>query len=191
MPFDMNKQEDFNSIEWSGVNEGYKTALTDARLNEHVRDKAALREYADQHFQTWWRRSIAAWESSDSEGQQELAKEARQLDKEDTDSLQRVFVGSFMQQYQNQIEYYDKLGHVPDAIERGSAQVTRHSSISSTTLEENASEANTRIVDMHRSEQGRVYEVELSDPTYFDEPVRVEIVVDNERGAGPQEPDNA
>ena len=209
---------DLTWIEWNGINDATRVARVDAKLDEAIQDKTVLHKLAEKRFTQWWRETIAEWEKSLIENDKKDAKTAKQLDEDDLNNIQRLFVGSFMQQYQKDIKRFEELGHVPDPVHSVSlsteiktavdpepkrpvpavpvpdealatlrakiaAGVPESPSHISVSEDHSPDESRVEIVNTYYSGDSRVYEVELTDPTFLSEPVRVEIVVDDEGSA--------
>ena len=203
-------------LENEGRAAAIQVVITDARLDEVVRDKAELREYAKRRFDIWWRKKLVELEAK---GEQKRVEEYNNLDDDEKNDMQRLFIGAFIQTYQKKAEEFDKRGHPPEPFSPATLTSgmlpldTRRPTLSppislplvsppislplvspprpildypptpNVTQEVTSHGPSVEIVDTHHSDDSRVYEVELTDPDFLDDPVRVEIVVDDEGGA--------
>ena len=144
-----------------GRRTGYIAALTDIEVGDVlVEDNRIRQERASPKFDKLWKELEFAligdpWNERESSNQ--------------IDELRRLYIGAFVKNYK-------------DALRNEEVDTEAAPSVSSA-QRATFQGAAAAIVNIRRTADGRLYEVELTDPDFLDDPVRVEIVVDDEGGA--------
>ena len=145
----------------AGRLKGYTAALTDIEVGDVlVEDNRIRQERARPEFDKLWKELEFAL-IDDPRNQQKALKEV--------DEIRRLYVGAFTKNYKDALR--DQEVDTEAAPSVSSAQRATFQG------------ATAAIVNIRRTADGRLYEVELNDPDFLSEPVRVEVVVDDEGSA--------